>query len=186
MKAAMPVPACSPSFGSIQPRRSERLVSARLLNNPAAATRTAGVRLRDEDGRIAAIECPPPDVPMGLLRFGRLSRESAPTANCPQSSSISAHRTDLPFGGGMVPPIPTRRKDMLTVKTLVLKVAIDVVTHQILDLASAIAEAEIRAAGYFCQSDEDWLISKYAVLPMREELAKLKTIRAELEARSGA
>ncbi len=75
---------------------------------------------------------------------------------------------------------------MLTVKTLVLKVAIDVVTHQILDLASAIAEAEIRAAGYFCQSDEDWLISKYAVLPMREELAKLKTIRAELEARSGA
>jgi hypothetical protein len=75
---------------------------------------------------------------------------------------------------------------MVTVKTLILKSAIDVVNGQILSLASAIAEAEMRAAGFFCESDEDWLISKYAVLPMREELAQLKTIRAELESRSGA
>jgi hypothetical protein len=68
---------------------------------------------------------------------------------------------------------------MSSTRTLVLNSLIDFLNDQIRGLASAIAEAEIRAAG-LCLSDDDWLISKYAVLPMREELAKLKTKRAEL------
>ena len=52
--------------------------------------------------------------------------------------------------------------------------------EQIAAFASALAEAELRAAGVQYVSEDDYLIAQYAVGPMREQLAEMKRARAAI------